>query len=121
MPAMADAREDDTDIDKDKEDDGGQIHLPTPLLCLDNAVVVFVTVTVNNNDNYNTNRVPPSMLPEAAAIIVDVVIIFLYIPDRRRPQRGGRTMQLPGCNEGSYYPHPAASTRCRLQTSDNGC
>ena len=34
---MTDAREDDTDIDKDKEDGGGQIRLPTPLLCLDDV------------------------------------------------------------------------------------
>ena len=82
--------------------------------------MMFVIFTVNNNDNYNTDRVPPFMLPEAAAAIVDVIVIFIHILDGRRPQRGGRTTQLPGCDEGSYCPHLAATARCRLQTGDDG-
>jgi hypothetical protein len=45
--------------------------------------------------------VPLSTLPEAAAAVVNVIIVIIRFLDGCRPGRGGRRTQLPGGGGGS--------------------
>ena len=71
----------------------------------DDAIVFFDVVVVNNNDN----GVPLFMLPEATAIVIDIVVVVVHILNRQHDcpvAVRGRTTHVTGWTAHGFVQPP---------------